>query len=98
MTSTLSVITYGSGGTQVHTSTRPDVIVDRICVDCDFSPAARSSGQRMRDIQMIKNRYISTLLNFKNKQILNGINEIKSNYGNVLKFKDKLICLIIKKN
>ena len=46
--------------------------------------------------QMIKNRYISTLLNFNNKQILNGINEIKSNYGNVLKFKDRLICLIIK--
>ena len=47
-------------------------------------------------LQMIKNRYISTLLNFNKKQILNGTNEIKNNYGNVLKFKDRLICLIIK--
>ena len=49
-------------------------------------------------LQMIKDRYISTLLNFNNKQILNGTNEIKNNYGNVLNFKDKLICLIIKNN
>ena len=49
-------------------------------------------------LQMIKDRYISTLLNFNNKQILNGTNEIKNNYGNVLKFKDRLICLIIKNN
>ena len=53
---------------------------------------------RTKYLQMIKNRYISTLLNFNNKQIINGINEIKNNYGNVLKFKDRLICLIIKKN
>ena len=53
---------------------------------------------RTKYLQMIKNRYISTLLNFNNKQILNGINEIKNNYGNVLKFKDRLICLIIKNN
>ena len=53
---------------------------------------------RTKYLQMIKNRYISTLLNFNNKQILNGINEIKSNYGNLLKFKDRLVCIIIKKN
>jgi len=49
-------------------------------------------------LQMIKNRYISTLLDFNNKQIINGINEIKNDYENVLKFKDRLICLIIKNN
>ena len=49
-------------------------------------------------MQMIKDRYISTLLNFNNKQIKNGINEIKNNYENVLRFKDRLICLIIKNN
>ena len=48
-------------------------------------------------LQMIKDRYISTLLNFNNKQILNGMNEIKNNYRNVLKFKDRLICFIIEK-
>ena len=49
-------------------------------------------------IQMIKDRYISTLLNFNNMQIKNGINEIKNNCENVLRFKDRLICLIIKNN
>ena len=49
-------------------------------------------------LQMIKNRYVSTLLNFSNSQINNGINEIKKDYGNVLKFKDRLICFVIKNN
>ena len=47
--------------------------------------------------QMIKNRYISTLLNFTDKQLKNGLNEIKNNYGKVLRFKDRLICFIITK-
>jgi cyclopropane fatty-acyl-phospholipid synthase-like methyltransferase len=49
-------------------------------------------------LQMIKNRYISTLLNLSNNQINNGINEIQKNYKKVLKFKDRLICFIIKNN
>ena len=49
-------------------------------------------------LQMIKNRYISTLLNFTEKQIKNGLNEIDSKYKKKLNFKDQLICLIIKKN
>ena len=49
-------------------------------------------------LQMIKNRYMSTLLNLSNNQINNGINEIQKDYGNVLKFKDSLICFIIKNN
>ena len=48
-------------------------------------------------LQMIKNRYISTLLNLTDKQIKNGIIEIKNDYGNILKFKDRLICFILKK-
>ena len=48
-------------------------------------------------LQMIKNRYISTLLNFNDKQLENGLNEIKKDYGKVLKFKDRLITFIIKK-
>ena len=48
-------------------------------------------------IQMIKNRYISTLLNFTNQQLNNGLNEIKKDYGKVLKFKDRLICYILRK-
>ena len=46
---------------------------------------------------MIDNRYISTLLNFNDNQIIDGLNEIKSKYKNILKFKDRLICFIIKK-
>ena len=48
-------------------------------------------------LQMIRDRYISTLLNFTNKQIKEGINEIKKDYRNKLRFKDRLICFIIKK-
>ena len=48
-------------------------------------------------LQMIKDRYISTLLNITDKQIKNGIIEIKNDYGNILKFTDRLICFILKK-
>ena len=48
-------------------------------------------------LQMIRNRYISTLLDFTDKQINDGIIEIKNNYENILKFKDRLICFILKK-
>ena len=49
-------------------------------------------------LQMISNRYISTLLNFNNQEITNGLNEIKNRYGNVIQFQDRLICFIIKNN
>ena len=47
--------------------------------------------------EMIKNRYISTLLNFSDKEIFNGIDEIHSNFKKRIIFNDKLICLILKK-
>ena len=47
-------------------------------------------------LEMIKNRYISTLLKFSNKEISEGVDEIKSKYEQKLKFKDKLRCIIIK--
>ena len=49
-------------------------------------------------LQMIKNRYISTLLNLTDEQIKDGIIEIKNDYGNILKFNDRLICFILKNN
>ena len=52
---------------------------------------------RKKYVKMIKKRYISTLINFNDKQILCGINEINLNYKKELKFKDKLICLILNK-
>ena len=48
-------------------------------------------------LDMVKQRYISMLLNFNNKQISNGMKEIENKYGEVLNFKDKLICFILKK-
>jgi len=44
---------------------------------------------------MIKNRYISTLISLTEKQIYSGIQEINQKYKNTLKFKDKLICIIL---
>jgi ubiquinone/menaquinone biosynthesis C-methylase UbiE len=48
-------------------------------------------------LKMIKNRYISTLLNLSDKQISVGLNEINSNYKNKIIFNDRLICLILTK-
>ena len=47
---------------------------------------------------MVSKRFMSLLLNLSKKQILSGINEINLNYKKELKFNDKLICIIIKKN
>ena len=44
---------------------------------------------------MIKNRYISTLIPLSKKKLVQGIKEIELNYINKLKFKDKLICIIL---
>ena len=49
-------------------------------------------------ITMISERFISTLLNFNDKQIVTGINEINMKYKKNIIFKDKLICIIIKNN
>ena len=46
-------------------------------------------------LDMIKNRYISTLISLSKKQIYSGIQEINQKYKNTLKFKDKLICIIL---
>ena len=46
-------------------------------------------------LEMIKNRYISTLIPLSKKQIIQGTQEIESKYSNVLRFKDKLICIIL---
>jgi cyclopropane fatty-acyl-phospholipid synthase-like methyltransferase len=48
-------------------------------------------------LKMIENRYISTLLSFSDKQIKVGLNEINLKYKNELNFKDRLICLILRR-
>ena len=46
-------------------------------------------------LKMIKNRYISILLTFSNKQLDFGAQEIELKYKDMLRFKDKLICIIL---
>ena len=48
-------------------------------------------------VKMIENRYISTLLSFKSKEINKGIKEIKDKFKKNIIFSDKLICLILNK-
>ena len=48
-------------------------------------------------IKMIENRYISTLLSFKSKEINKGIKEINDKIKKNIIFSDKLICLILNK-
>ena len=49
-------------------------------------------------LRMIKDRYISTLLDFTDDQMKKGISEIKNDYKDVIRFRDRLICFIIEKN
>ena len=48
-----------------------------------------------RYLKMLENRYISTLLSMSNYQLQKGLNEIKYKYKNNIKFRDRLICLIL---
>ena len=44
---------------------------------------------------MIKKRFISTLINFDDKKIQNGIKEVNLRYPKNLRFSDRLDCLIL---
>ncbi len=46
-------------------------------------------------LNMIKNKYISTLLNLSNSEITEGLKEIDIKYKKIINFEDKLICLIL---
>ena len=46
-------------------------------------------------LEMIENRYISTLITFSKKQLFEGIQEIQIGYKNIIRFKDKLICIVL---
>ena len=50
---------------------------------------------RKKYLEMIQKRYISTLLPMTKSQIQKGVDEIKYRYKSNIKFKDKLICLIL---
>ena len=52
---------------------------------------------KQKYVRMLKERYISCLLNISNKDIKLGISEIKSNYKNQIKFTDTLKCISYRK-
>ena len=52
---------------------------------------------KKRYIRMIRERYISCLLNMNNKEIKFGISEIKSKYKYQIKFTDTLKCITYRK-
>ncbi len=52
---------------------------------------------KVKYLKMLKKRFISILLTMSDKEILNGIKEIKSQFKTTLKFNDNLICIILKK-
>jgi len=50
---------------------------------------------REKYLEMLQKRYISTLLPMTKSQIQKGMSEIKYKYKKNIKFRDKLICLIL---
>ena len=52
---------------------------------------------KQKYLRMIKERYISCLLNMSNKEIKFGISEIKSKYKDQIKFTDTLKCISYRK-
>ena len=62
----------------------------------NFSYKVRMSKKKY--VEMISRKFISTLLELNNDQIVTGINEINFKYKKDLKFNDKLVCIIIKNN
>ena len=52
---------------------------------------------KQKYIRMIRERYISCLLNMSNKEINLGISEIKLKYKNQIKFTDTLKCISYRK-
>ena len=49
-------------------------------------------------VDMISRKFISILLDLNKEQIVTGIKEINYKYKKNLKFKDKLVCIILKNN
>ena len=52
---------------------------------------------KQKYVRMIRERYISCLLNISNREVKLGISEIKSKYKNQIKFTDTLKCISYRK-
>ena len=62
-----------------------------------FSFNFKVNISKQKYIRMIRERYISCLLNMSNNEIKFGISEIKSKYKNQIKFTDTLKCISYRK-
>ena len=51
--------------------------------------------RKKKYLSMVQKRYISVLLNITFHEIQKGLNEINNKYKKIIKFRDKLICLIL---
>ena len=63
----------------------------------DYVALDKVNISKQKYVKMIRDRYISCLLNMNNKEIKLGISEIKSKYKNQIKFTDTLKCISYRK-
>src|SRR5210317_2004275 len=71
------------------------IIKTNKCINKKFIYKVKIKKQKY--LKMVKDRYISTLLDFNLKDIEKGSKEIKLKFQNEIKFRDKLRCIVIKK-
>ena len=71
------------------------IIKTNKCINKKFIYKVKIKKQKY--LKMVKDRYISTLLDFNLKDIEKGSKEIRLKFQNEIKFRDKLRCIVIKK-
>ena len=81
-------------------SLKRDKKIIKIISDFDFVKTKKKFIYKVKIskkdyLDMIKKRYISTLLTMSEKELSKGIEQIDLKYANNLIFKDKLTCIIL---
>ena len=71
------------------------IIKTNKCISKKFIYKVKIKKQKY--LKMVKDRYISTLLDFNLQDIEKGSKEIRLKFQNEIKFRDKLRCIVIKK-
>jgi ubiquinone/menaquinone biosynthesis C-methylase UbiE len=71
------------------------IIKTNKCINKKFIYKVKIKKQKY--LKMVKDRYISTLLDFNLQDIEKGSKEIRLKFQNEIKFRDKLRCIVIKK-
>ncbi|SMF77937.1 class I SAM-dependent methyltransferase [Candidatus Pelagibacter sp. HIMB1321] len=71
------------------------IIKNNKCISKKFIYKVKVKKQKY--LKMVKDKYISTLLDFNLKDIEKGCEEIRLKFKNEINFRDKLRCVVIKK-